>query len=210
MAFPQGKLERGEERTDGWVKFFKEVCKSGKRIYKNIRGRKYSEEVEILFTQNEWFHEILSFIILYCDVGDLRGQNTVVDRNSSGIFYANIGKEKVLFGTANNLYDAFIWFHSNMEKYRNEFSEAYIHNNLRITHAHSFTANYLNLVKNALLEMPKVCLKKQSSSQLISPTKFYMLLLKASKMYSPNLFILDLDTDIANQKKARELGNAES
>lgn len=115
----------------------------------------------MLFTRDEWFHEILSFIILHCDVGNgVSTQKTVINRNSNGIYYANLGKENVSFGVADNLYDAFIWFHSNIEKYRNEFIKAYNENNFRLTTAHVYTMNNLNLRKNILLEMPKVCLKK--------------------------------------------------
>lgn len=151
-----------------------------------------------LYTQEEWFHEILSFVILLCNT--TRGK-TIIYKNSNGLYCADIDSGILQFNEGDTLYSAFIWFHSHIEEYGDAFADAYERNNMRITFAHTYSENYMWLKKTALFEIPKVYLKK--SEFPLSPSVFYKLLFKAHSLYRPDLFILDLRTDIENHKKAK-------
>lgn len=152
-----------------------------------------------LYTQEEWFHEILSFVILLCNTV---GGKTTIYKNPNSLYCADIDSGTLQFNEGDTLYSAFIWFHLHTEEYGEAFADAYKKNNMRITFAHTYSVNYMWLKKTALFEIPKVCLKK--SEFPLSPSVFYKLLFKAHSLYHPDLFILDLRTDIESHKKARE------
>ena len=159
----------------------------------------FSKKVKYLFPDKEWFHEILSFIILLCDHSDLSEGRTTIYKNKNGFYCADLGNGELRFDSASTLYLAFIWFHLHIEEYCEEFNRAYERNHLMIGDSHIYTANSLYLRKTALQEMPKECMRKYRFS--LSPVKFYLMLIRARSSYRPNLYILDLDTDVNNHKK---------
>lgn len=155
--------------------------------------------MKMLYTQEEWFHEILSFVILLCNTA---GEKTTIYRNSNGRYCADIDSGTLQFSGANTLYSAFKWFHLHIEKYGDALTDAYERYGMTLTFAHHYSSNYTQLKRTALLEIPKVCLKK--SQFPLGPSQFYKLLFKAHSLYRPDLFILDLKTDIENHKRARQ------
>lgn len=162
-------------------------------------------DIELLidgsYTQKEWLHEVLSFVILFCNCSPGSGKTTIY-KNSDGLYCANIDGGALQLGGANTLYSAFSWFHSHIEEYSDALTDAYQMNSRSWSFAHAYSSNYILLRRTALLEMPKVCLKKHYFP--LTPLKFYKLLFIAHRLYHPDLFILDLKTDTENHKKAKE------
>ena len=154
-----------------------------------------------MLTRRDWFHEILSFVILLCNTGVLSASKTTIYKNKSGVYCTDFGNGEVRFGSADNLYSAFAWFHDHIEKYGEAFVEAYDRNNATTAFAHVYTSNNVSLKRTALLEMPRVCLMRHRFP--LSPKDFYSMLLKAHAIYRPDLFLLDLDTDIENHRRAQ-------
>ncbi len=157
------------------------------------------------FSNDEWLHEILSFVILLCNQGSLGNCKTTIYKNRSGVYCTDFGSGEIQFDKAKKLYTAYQWFHFHVVQYGEEFAEAYKRNNVSLTFAHVYTTNNMELNKTALMEMPGMCLKKKTVDSFpLCPVEFYKLLFKAHSMYHSDLYILDLGTDIVNHKKAGE------
>lgn len=173
-------------------------------------------------TGEEWLHEILSFVILLCSKGN--GGKTVIYRNRDGIYATDFGCGEVKFGNSKNLYSAFEWFHSKIGKHHMDFTEVWNnHRNVGFGHIISRTNKYLKT--KTMLEMPIVCIKEHALSSIpvatvlempavrkkhawtfdpIKPRDFYMLFMRACDMYKQDLYMLDLEKDIKNQRKGEE------
>ena len=150
--------------------------------------------------QNAWFHAVLSFVIL---LHGTNGEKRVISRDSGGAYYANVPGGILPFDGADTLYSAFCWFHSHLEEHAALFKEAYAMYGFNPTFLHILNVHPISFrnppwLKAPLLDLPKV--RRQKSCSL-SPLEFYRLLVKANKSYSPDLYILDLDTDIILKKE---------
>lgn len=156
------------------------------------------------FSRDEWLHEVLSFVILLCNRESLDRGNTTIYRNEKGTYSTNFGEGEMMFDGANNLYSAFEWFHSHIERYAEKFTDTHRRNNVNMGFGHILTSGSSRLRIQALFELPKVCVTMRNApfSLFLSPGEFYKLLFKAVDLYKPDLFILDLNQDVKNHKNA--------
>lgn len=147
--------------------------------------------------QAMWYHAVLSFVILLLNSN---GKKTVISRDSDGVFYANIPGGTLPFDGAYTLYSAFCWFHSHLEEYGSLLTEAYNMYGKRLfpVGAHCYPSNLTRYQTEAILEFPQACRQKE---YWLTPFEFTNLLFKAFKAFAPDLYFLDLHTDVLYKKE---------
>lgn len=142
-----------------------------------------------------WSHAVLSFVILLLNTN---GKKRVISKDTDGAYYANIPGGILPFDGACTLYSAFCWFHSHLEEYGSLLTEAYDMYGRPYSLMHHYPIDLPLYEMAAIMELPKVCRTKKYG---LSPFKFTNLLLKASKAFEPDLYFLDLNTDIRFKKE---------
>ncbi len=144
-----------------------------------------------------WTHEIRSFVILLYDVS--LGGNSAIYKEDNKIYSLRIDEKQMHMGNATNLYEAFIWFHNNLEEYHEKIYRAWDSSRC-ISFGHGIYSHSCLYDILFLCEMVRVCIKEYKKGFELTPFKFYRIFMGCHSTFQPGLNILDLQTDIESQK----------